>query len=77
MTNNQYRVQYDRDEGVWKGSRDGASRASAVGNTQKDVADRTRDLARKAGAELSIHRKDNNRIRQKDSYGNDPRSTKG
>lgn len=74
---NQYRVQYDRDSGAWKGSRDGTSRASVVGPTQKDVTDRTRDLARNAGAELSIHRKDNNRIRQKDSYGNDPRSTKG
>ncbi len=72
-----YHVMYDASGDRWVGRRDGASRASVVGSTQKAVADQTRDLARKAGAELLTHRKDNNQIRAKDSYGSDPRSSRG
>lgn len=74
---NQIHVQYDADSGKWKGTKDGSQRASVVGDTQKEVAGRSREIARNQGLEVTIHRKDDNRIRGKDSYGNDPRSSKG
>ena len=75
--NNDYHVMYDANREMWLGKREGASRASVVGDTQKAVADQTRDLARKSGGELNVHRKDNNQIRAKDSYGSDPLKSKG
>lgn len=71
-----YSVFKDED-GKWKGKRDDSNRASVVGDTQRDVIDKTRDLAIKSKGELSIHRGDNGRIRDKWSYGNDPRNIKG
>ncbi|EGR0045965.1 DUF2188 domain-containing protein, partial [Vibrio parahaemolyticus] len=61
----------------WKGKREDASRASVTGSTQKEVFERTRELAQKAQSEVSIHRGDNGKIRAKHSYGNDPKSSKG
>jgi len=52
-------------------------RTSVAADTQKKAFEATRDLAQKAKSEVSIHRADNNRIRAKHSYGNDPESTKG
>ena len=76
MSDKDYNV-YQGTDGKWRGERQDSSRASVVGDTQKEVFDATRELAKKAGSEVSIHRADNNRIRAKHSYGNDPRGTKG
>ncbi len=76
MSKDDYNVYQDND-GTWKGKREDASRASVTGSTQKEVFERTRELAQKAQSEVSIHRGDNGKIRAKHSYGNDPKSTKG
>jgi Uncharacterized protein conserved in bacteria (DUF2188) len=76
MSDKDYNV-YQGSDGVWRGKRQDASRASVTGDTQKEVFQHTRELAKKAGSEVSIHREDNNKIRAKYSYGNDPKDTKG
>ncbi|ALG51968.1 MULTISPECIES: DUF2188 domain-containing protein [Vibrio] len=76
MSKDDYNVYQDSD-GTWKGKREDASRASVTGSTQKEVFERTRELAQKAQSEVSIHRGDNGKIRAKHSYGNDPKNTKG
>lgn len=76
MSKDDYNVYQDSD-GTWKGKREDATRASVTGATQKEVFDKTRELAQKAQSEVSIHRGDNGKIRAKHSYGNDPKSTKG
>ncbi|UOH51898.1 DUF2188 domain-containing protein [Enterobacter ludwigii] len=76
MSDKDYNV-FQGSDGVWRGKRQGATRASVTGTTQKEVFEQVRDLAKKSGAEVSIHRGDNNLIREKYSYGNDPTKTKG
>lgn len=76
MSKDDYNV-YQGKDGKWRGERQDASRASITGETQKEVFEATRDLAKKAQSEVSIHRGDNNKIRAKHSYGNDPKKTKG
>lgn len=76
MSKDDYNV-YQGEDGKWRGKRQDASRASVVGDTQKEVFDATRELAKKSGSEVSIHRGDDNKIRAKHSYGNDPKDIKG
>ncbi len=76
MSNNDLNV-YQGSDGVWRGKRQDASRASVVGKTQKEVFEATRELAKKSGSEVSIHRTDDGKIRAKYSYGNDPKEIKG
>ncbi len=76
MSKKDYNV-YQGSDGVWRGERQDASRASVTGSTQGEVFKATRELAKKNHSEVSIHRADNNKIRAKHSYGNDPRSSKG
>jgi len=61
--------------GGWQVIRPGADRASSVHSTQQDAVDHGRDLARRDGGELCIHGRDG-RIRDSDSYGNDPNPPK-
>lgn len=63
---------YKGPDGLWRGKRDGATRAYVVERTQQEAFKETRKLAKKSGGEVSIHRKDNGKIRRKHSYGNDP-----
>lgn len=58
-------------EGGWDDKKEGASRASRHFDTQQEAIEAARETARREKTELSIHRKDG-RIREKDSYGNDP-----
>ncbi len=76
MSDKDYNV-YQGTDGKWRGERQDASRASVTGDTQDEVFQATRELAKKAQSEVSIHRGDNNKIRAKHSYGNDPKKTKG
>ena len=62
------------DDG-WAVKRENASRASSVHPTQKSAIKAGTPLAKKSQGELRIHGKDG-RIRDTDSYGNDPRSIK-
>ncbi len=54
----------------------GSSKATKITKTQKEAIDYGRTMAMNQQSELLIHGEDG-RIRQKFSYGNDPRSIKG
>lgn len=62
--------------GGWAVRRSGAARASRTFVTQSAAIDYGKDVAKKATSELYIHRP-NGLIRDRNSYGNDPRITKG
>ena len=55
----------------WATKKEGAGRAGSVHDTQRDAIDRAKGQAKRERAEVVIHRK-NGRIRDSDSYGNDP-----
>lgn len=57
--------------GGWARVKEGASRAGSLHSTQKDAINSAREQARRERVEVVIHRKDG-RIRDSDSYGNDP-----
>jgi uncharacterized protein YdaT len=61
---------------MWAVKGEGNERATSVHGTQQRAIDAARDIARNQQAELVIHRPDG-RIRDKDSYGNDPFPPKG
>ena len=54
----------------------GSQRASSLHRTQRDAINAGREIARNQGSELFIHRRDG-RIRDRDSYGNDPFPPRG
>lgn len=60
----------------WRVERVGQDRAIAVTETQAEAAKVGRETARKDKVEFNLHGRDG-RVREKDSYGNDPRRTKG
>ena len=69
---NQIHTIYDKETGTWYNKQDNASRASNAGfATQKEAIEAARTIAINQGLEHSIHRADNNQIREKNSYGND------
>ncbi|MFA6965534.1 DUF2188 domain-containing protein [Bosea sp. (in: a-proteobacteria)] len=60
----------------WSVRRAGASRASGTFETQREAIDRGRSIAQNQGTELYIHGRDG-RIRERNSYGDDPFPPKG
>ena len=60
-----------RKDGEWAVKGAGDSRASGLYNTQGEAIEAGREIARNNRSELVIHDRDN-KIRDKDSYGNDP-----
>ncbi len=54
----------------------GNSRATVVTGTQKEAIRVGREIAKNQGGELFVHNKQG-RIRERDSYGNDPFPPKG
>ena len=70
MARNARHVVHNPDGG-WSVIKEGASRASKTFSKQSTAVNHAREIARKEGAEVYIHGKDG-RIRDKDSYGNDP-----
>lgn len=60
----------------WAVKRSGGEKPSSVHTTQQDAIDKARDIARNQNSELFIHGR-NGRIRERDSYGNDPFPPKG
>lgn len=60
----------------WDVKRDGAERASAHFDTQKEAIDAGRIISRNQGTEFAIHGRDG-KIRSKDSHGNDPFPPRG
>lgn len=68
----------NKETGEWYNKQDGANRASNAGfSTQKAATEAGRTIAINQGLEHSIHRADNNQIREKNSYGNDDYPPKG
>ena len=60
----------------WGVRGEGNERLTSRHNTQRQAADAARDIARREQSEVVIHRPDG-RIRDRDSYGNDPHPPKG
>jgi len=60
-----------REDGSWAIIREKAKQASGLYDTQREAIELAREMARKGRVELVIHDREN-RIRDKDSYGNDP-----
>ncbi len=57
--------------GGWDVKGEGNSRATKHTDTQREAIDVAKDIARKQHSEAIIHGRDG-KIRDKDSYGNDP-----
>ena len=62
--------------GGWQVKGAGNSRATVVTGTQKEAIRVGREIAQNQGGELFVHNKQG-RIRERDSYGNDPFPPKG
>ncbi len=58
-------------DGNWAVRTDGSKRPGSVHDTQQQAIDRGRDIAKNNKSELVTHGKDG-KIRDSDSYGNDP-----
>jgi uncharacterized protein DUF2188 len=58
-------------DGAWAVRRDGNERASSTHPTQEEARQEAVKIAKKEKTEVVIHRPDG-RIRERDSYGNDP-----
>ena len=74
MGKNQHVVPHK--DGGWQVKGAGNSRATVRTKTQKEAIDIARKISRNQDSELVIHRQDG-RIREKDSHGNDPCPPKG
>jgi uncharacterized protein YdaT len=62
-------------DGGWAVQKEGNQRASKVTTTQKEAIGVGREMAKNERSELVVHGQDG-RIRQKDSFGNDPNPPK-
>lgn len=58
-------------EDGWAIRGEGNQRVTSIHDTQREAAERAREIARNQGSEVVIHRRDGT-IRDSDSYGNDP-----
>lgn len=65
-----------RPNGEWAVRSSGAAKATKVFDTQAAAIKFGRDAARRDGVEFYVHRKDGT-IRDRDSYGRDPVSSRG
>ena len=63
-------------DGGWATRREQSDRAASRHATQSDAIERAREVARNNQVEVVIHRPDG-RIRDRDSYGNDPFPPRG
>lgn len=73
MGRNQHAVPHGGD---WAVRGEGNDRVTSVHRTQAEAIEAAREIARNQHAELFIHRP-NGRIRDRNSYGNDPFPPKG
>ena len=60
----------------WSVRKAGSNKATNTFDTQKEAIEKGREFAKNQGTELFIHGRDG-RIRERDSYGNDPAYRKG
>ncbi len=62
--------------GKWSVRKAGAAKVTSTHTTQSEAIREGRKIAKSQGTELYIHGKDG-RIRERDSFGNDPKKSKG
>ncbi|MGE0095131.1 MAG: DUF2188 domain-containing protein [Alphaproteobacteria bacterium] len=60
----------------WAVKSEGSQRASSLHRTQQQAIEQAREVAQNQKSELFVHGKDG-RIRERDSFGNDPFPPKG
>jgi Uncharacterized protein conserved in bacteria (DUF2188) len=60
----------------WQVRIEGIARARSIHKTQAEAAKAGRDIARKNTSELFVHGRDG-KIRERSTFGRDPRRTKG
>lgn len=65
-----------RQDGLWQVKGSGNTKATKVTKTQKEAIEIARDIAINQKSEVVIHGQ-NGRIRDKNSYGNDPFPPRG
>jgi hypothetical protein len=70
-------VTYRPREKKWSVEVEGQGRSSGLRATQREAVALGREIAKRNGSELLVHRKDDARIRERDSHGTDPRSIRG
>ena len=63
-------------DGKWAVRRGGAERVTRRYDTQREAIDAAREIARKQRTEVYVHGRDG-RIRERNSYGDDPFPPKG
>lgn len=63
-------------DGQWTVTGAGSERATRIVDTQQEAINIAREIARNQGTELIIHGQ-NGRIRERDSYGDDPFPPRG
>lgn len=68
---------WDSDSGRWRNKREGNERASGTYDTKAEASAEGQRLARSTGSEWFGHRKDNNQIHARNTYGRDPYPPKG
>lgn len=65
-----------RPDGRWARQKNGTKRAASLHATQAEAENAARAQAKRERAELVVKGRDG-RIQRRDSYGNDPASSKG
>ncbi|ABD55388.1 DUF2188 domain-containing protein [Jannaschia sp. CCS1] len=65
-----------RDDGQWEVKREGNEKASSVHPTQAKTWDQAKDRARSTEGEAYLKGRDG-KIRERNTCGNDPKSSKG
>ena len=73
MGKNQHVTVHERG---WAVTAEGASLPTAVFKTQNAAWERAKSIARRERSEALLHGRDG-RIRERNTYGHDPRSSKG
>ena len=64
------------NEGGWRVELEGTARARSSHPTQGEARQAAREVARRSGRELLVHGR-NGQIRERNTYGKDPRKSKG
>ncbi|MCS6626774.1 DUF2188 domain-containing protein [Roseibacterium beibuensis] len=65
-----------RPDGRWESQREGSQRPSRVFDTQREAWEHTREAARQDGGEAFLQGR-NGRIRERNTYGDDPYPPEG
>ncbi len=65
-----------REDGKWESKAEGADRAGKVTDTQAEAWEHSRKMARQKQGEAYLKGRDG-KIRERNTYGDDPKETKG